>query len=184
MITRSTLTPALAALALAAVPATAQTAAQHKTSTAPTRMMTGEQYAMKAAASDMFDIDSSKLALTKTQRADLRDYANMMIRDHSASTAKLMAATKAATPAIPVKPALDSMQRDMMAKLRKLPAGPAFDNAYIKAQVDGHEAMLAMMRAYAANGAVPSLKEHASQTAPVVAQHLDHATHLRHGKKM
>ncbi|HEY0106134.1 MAG TPA: DUF4142 domain-containing protein [Rhizomicrobium sp.] len=49
------------------------------------------QFRAKASASDAFEILSSKIALTHATRDDIRDFAQMMIHDHTASTDELVA---------------------------------------------------------------------------------------------
>ena len=50
-----------------------------------------EQFRAKATSSDAFEITSSKIAQTHATDAQIKDFAAMMIRDHTASTDKLVA---------------------------------------------------------------------------------------------
>ena len=64
-----------------------------------------------------------------------------------------------------------------MAELKTL-KGAAFDKEYIDGQVDAHEDALDLMRKYAADGNVVSLKQAAGEIAPVVEKHLSSARAL------
>lgn len=140
--------------------------------------MTAAECAHKAAATDVFELESSKLALAKSSNAKVKDFANMMVKDHTKSTANLMAATKAASPDVPVDKSLDAMKADTLARLKSMPGGAAWDKEYLGAQVKGHAMALATMKDYAANGTVAPLKTFAANTSKVVAMHFEHVKAL------
>jgi putative membrane protein len=123
----------------------------------------------KAAASDMFEVESSKLALKMSKNADIKDFAKMMIDAHTKSTAALKAAITASGQAITPPAALPD---DMQKKLDDLKASKDFDKDYVSDQIDGHQAALDLMQGYANNGDVAQIKQFAVDTAPVVQDHL------------
>ena len=139
--------------------------------------MTGQAFANAAAASDAFEIASSKLAETKGKSKDVKSFAAEMIKDHTESTAKIKKAAAAASPAIKPDPTLSTGQQAMLAALGKL-SGDDFDKQFATDQVDGHHMALAAMQGYAASGDVPSLKAAAGEIAPIVSGHLDMAKKL------
>lgn len=133
--------------------------------------MTGQQFADAAAASDMFELESAKLAQQKGQSAAVKEFAAMMVKDHTNSTAKLQAAAGQADPAVTPRPALNPEQTANLEALRAA-SGAEFDVHYKQQQVAAHQKALAMLQGYSANGDVPSLKAFAGETAPVVEAHL------------
>lgn len=137
----------------------------------------GQEYASMAAASDMYEIESAQLAMEKTQNAQIRELAQMIVNDHQAATAALRTAASQAQPAITVTPQLNADQQAQMDALRAA-SGDAFDRLYLQQQVQAHEKALAMLRAYAQNGDVAQLREHASNTAAPVEKHLERARDL------
>jgi putative membrane protein len=150
-----------AAAANAALPAAPQTAAE---------------FAAAAAASDLFEIESSKLAQSQASGAKVKDFAAMLVKDHTNSTNELKGiATKENITLAP--PALDV---DKQAKLDALKAakGEDFDRLYISQQVPAHEQALQLMQGYAAGGDNAAVKAFASKTAPVIQKHLDEAKAL------
>ena len=62
----------------------------------------GQEYAMMAAASDMYEIESAKLAMEKSENEEIDALAEMIITDHEKSTADLKTAAAGAEPAITV----------------------------------------------------------------------------------
>lgn len=139
--------------------------------------MMGADFVNAAASSDMFEIESSKMAIDKAKSADVKAFANMLVADHEKSTAGLKTATGAAKPPMTPAPALNAEQSANIAAL-KAAAPDAFDQTYISQQIPGHEKALAMLQAYAANGDIPTVKDWAGKTAPVVSQHLARAKEL------
>lgn len=137
----------------------------------------GQTFADAAAASDAFEIESSKLAAEKAQSSKVKSFATAMIKAHTDSTTKLKTAAGAASPAITPKPTLSAMQQSTLADLTSK-SGAAFDQAYIKAQTEAHQMTLDTLKAYSANGDVPSLKSFATELVPIVTAHLNMAKGL------
>jgi len=89
---------ALLASALAfatACPVLAQDAAGTMTATqagvSPLMGTSATDYVKLAADADMYEIQSSKVALTRSKRADVKSFARQMIADHTTTTKALMA---------------------------------------------------------------------------------------------
>jgi putative membrane protein len=137
----------------------------------------GQTFADTAAASDAFEIETSKLAATKAQSAKVKRFAEQMIKAHTDSTAKLKTAASAASPAIAPNAQLSPAQQQTLDALAGK-SGADFDTAYAKAQVDAHQMALDALKAYANTGDVPSLKTFAGQVVPVVTAHLNMAKGL------
>lgn len=137
----------------------------------------GQKFANIAAASDAFEIESSKLASSSAASATTKSFAQSMIKGHTDSTAKLKAAASAASPAIMPDPTLTPEQLQTLEGL-KGKEGAAFDTAYAEAQTKAHEMTLAALREYSTTGEVPSLKAFAMAMVPVVTAHLNMAKGL------
>lgn len=158
--------------AMAAAPAEATSSVS-----AEAGVPTGAQGFVDAmAASDKFEIESSKLAEGKAKAPAIKAFAAMMVKDHSKSSADLKAAAAKATPAVTVTPQLTPQQQADLDRLGK--AGDDFDALYAQLQVAGHEKALAALQAYSTGGDAPALKDFAGKTATVVSHHLDEAQKL------
>jgi len=122
-----------------------------------------------AAASDLYETESSKLALDQSKDKDVRDFAQMMITDHAKTTQGLKDAAAKANMAVP-PPALSTDQQQMIDTLKPL-SGADFDTAYLQ-QLAGHQQALALMQNYADSGDTPALQEAARTVIPIVQKHL------------
>jgi putative membrane protein len=140
-------------------------------------IVSGQEYATKAAASDLYEIQSSQLAADKAKSEDVKGLARMLVADHGKSTADLKAAAASASPPVAVAPALDAEGQANMDALRAA-SDADFERIYLTQQVAAHEKALAMVKAYAEDGDVPSLKQHASAVAGPIERHLDRAREL------
>ncbi|MEO7689188.1 MAG: DUF4142 domain-containing protein [Sphingomonas sp.] len=137
-----------------------------------------QDFTDKAAKSDAFEIASAKLAVDKAASPDLKSFAEMMIADHTASTAKIKKAASAAMPAIIPDSALTADQQGKLADLGKL-SGKDFDKGYADQQIDAHKDALSLMQIYTDKGDVAPLKAAAGEIAPKVQTHLDKIRAIR-----
>jgi putative membrane protein len=138
----------------------------------------GQAFANTAAASDAFEIETSKLALTNVATPSIKSYAQKMIGAHTDSTAKLKAAAASAAPAITPDATLTADQQQKLVALKAL-TGKAFDQAYVADQAAGHQQTLDALRTYSASGDVPQLQAFATTLVPIVTAHLNMAKGLR-----
>lgn len=134
---------------------------------APTQAL---PYVAKAGASDLYEIQSSQLALTNGQDAKVKAFARMMISHHTKTTRDVTAAARKAD-LNPPAPMLEPMQAEMIAQLQPL-SGEAFDQAYIAQQKTAHGMALTLHKTYAANGDTPALKRAAAKAVPIVRGHI------------
>jgi putative membrane protein len=148
----------------------------------PANEAAAPDFVAKAAASDMFEVSSSKIALKRSKNADVKAFAQMMIDAHTKTTAELKAAIKESGQAIePPKVLPDNLQGKIEGLLKA--DIKDFDKTYMDDQVDGHKATLDLMARYAKDGDVAQIKDFATKTGPAVQQHLDHATTIRDALK-
>jgi len=146
------------------------TAATNSATTAPASG--AQSFVNTAAASDAFEIATSKLALTNGASAAVKSYAQKMIDAHTASTAKLKTTTAGLTPPLTPDPTLNAEQQQKVDSLKAL-NGAAFDQAYKTEQAAAHQQTLDVLSGYASTGDVPALKTFASGLVPIVTAHLN-----------
>lgn len=152
------------------------TASATGTEAATAGAMSAQQFADAVAASDMFEIESSKIALERAENQAIKDFARMMVDDHTKSSAALKEAAGVASPAVAVAPKLTAQQQTDLDALKNAKAN--FDALYALKQSAAHAAALAMLQQYAASGDSAPLKAFAAKTAPVVSEHLEKARGL------
>lgn len=144
-----------------------------------TEVTSGQAFANTAAASDAFEIASSKLALTRSTSDAVKTFAQKMIDAHTASTAKVKAAAASANPSITPDPTLSADQQQKMSALQSA-SKSEFDAAYVDDQIAAHQAALGGLKNYASNGNVEALKNVAAELLPIVTAHLNAAQALKH----
>ena len=129
-------------------------------------------YVEKAAIGDMFEVQSSQVALGKTKDPSLRRFAEHMVNDHARLSHKLHDTLKAANIAATPPGKLDQAHEEKLDRLRNA-SGDQFDREYREMQLQGHQEALKLHGDYSKNGDNEALKRFASETAPVVQQHLN-----------
>jgi putative membrane protein len=99
------------------------------------------QIAHIAYTADEIDIKNAKLALTKTHNKDVRDFADDMVRDHTAVNVKALALVKKLHVTPQDNPTSQSLVKQADAERKKLSSlnGAAFDKAYVENEVAYHK---------------------------------------------
>ena len=95
-----------------------------------------QRFVHASGASDIFEIESSQLALRKTRSPAIRRFADRMIRDHNQTMQLLtsIVSAKGLTPA----PAMNAQQQQMMSQLEGMNGG-TFGQYYRNDQIQGHQ---------------------------------------------
>ena len=135
-------------------------------------------YVKMAADSDNYEIQSSKLALARSKRADVKSFARQMITDHMQTSKSLMAALSNADRKItPPSMMLSTDNASKIQLLKKVPRA-SFDNLYLQQQMQAHQTAWALDKGYATDGTDPALKQVASTAVPIVESHIQHLKSL------
>jgi putative membrane protein len=132
------------------------------------------RFVQNAAASDMFELDSSKLALTKSKNAKVRGFAQMMVSDHQKTSDELKSRLPSS---VKLPSGMGVANRAKLARLRLTPEG-SFDRAYANYQVEAHKQAVSLFEDYAKNGDTTDLKQWAASKLPTLKEHLSMATQL------
>jgi putative membrane protein len=136
------------------------------------RKMSAADYVQTAARSDMFEIQAAKVAMDKSKSDSVRQFAQMMIDDHTASSVKMKAAIEKANVKANVPKDLDKKHADMLDRLKKTSASN-FDQTYLQSQLAAHRDMLNLNKGYSQNGDNDTLKQFAADATTVVEKHLN-----------
>jgi putative membrane protein len=135
-----------------------------------------EDFILEASASDMFEIESSKLALQKGDEPT-KAFAQQMITEHEKTTAELKALlTSGKVKGNPVT-ALTEDHKEEVDELAKL-EGAEFNEEYIDDQVEAHEDAVDLFKRYAEEGENADLKAWAAKTLPALEHHYKMAQDL------
>jgi putative membrane protein len=138
------------------------------------------QIAQIVVTANSIDIANGQIALKQSQNASVDEFANLMIKDHTAVNASATAlVTK-----LGVKPeasdtskSLQSAADTEQAKLRAM-NGSAFDRAYLENEVAYHKQVLgAISDVLIPNAQNAELKKMLVDVKPAFQAHLEHAQH-------
>lgn len=139
--------------------------------TASMTPMPAQQFTDTVAGSDMFEIQSGKLAETMGSTPAIKAFGKTLVTDHTKSTAMFKAAAGKTSPTVALPMLLPA---DLKAKIATLKAtkGAAFDKLFVEQQIEGHQKAVDALTSYAAGGDQPALKEFATAVVPTVQAHL------------
>ncbi|RYJ00159.1 MAG: DUF4142 domain-containing protein [Acetobacteraceae bacterium] len=211
----------LAATLLATTPALAQTqqqraqAVQGQTGQAPNapastgaraEVTSTPEFLRLAAMSDRYETASGRLAGEKSQNARVKEFALMLVRDHSQTTQQLQTLMQqvpgmgagAATPLPqgrettgnaasgritnaqggPQHEGLDQQHTALLQQLQGV-NGAEFDRLFLSQQVTMHQQAVDLFSNYSRSGDNPQLKQFAAQTLPHLQEHLRMAQQLQ-----
>jgi putative membrane protein len=152
--------------------------AQTGTAAAPT----DPQIAMIAVTADNVDIDYAKLATSKTSNSKVKDFAELMVRDHTSvnNQATQLAKKLNLTPEEgATSRKLKADGEKMTTKLRGM-SGAEFDKAYIDNEVSYHEAVMKVVDdTLIPNAKNAELKALLESARPIFVSHLSHAKEVQ-----
>lgn len=153
---------------LAADPATKQASAP----VAPTAT-----FVASATFGNMFEIESSKLALERSKTGAVKAFAQRMVDDHSAAAVKLKEAVLDSKLTMPPDK-LDAERQALMDELAGK-QGADFDKTYIDTQYKTHVETVDLFKGYAQGGEDSRMRSFAAELLPTLEAHLEHVSKLR-----
>jgi putative membrane protein len=169
------LVPALAALAISLTPVLAQTTQTQEetnvTMEALAKVNSAAEFVPLVAASDMFEIESSRIAEQKAGTDQAKQLAQMLIQDHSKASAELMQLAQQAGLQAQPPAKLDPRHQKMLDQLKQAD-GKEFDKLYGQIQTRAHQEAIALFTAYSQNGDNEAIKGFAAKGLPKLKEHL------------
>lgn len=133
-------------------------------------------FVKQVAISDMFEIESSKLAQQKGN-AQEKSFAQQMVTDHTTTSTELKGMVKDGKVQATLPTELDSAHQSKLDKLKSA-NGKDFSSNYNSYQVSAHEDAVSLFERYANGGDNAALKDWAGKTLPALKHHLDMAKEL------
>jgi putative membrane protein len=128
-------------------------------------------FILAAAQGGMTEVKLGELAATNGMRADVKEFGQMMVKDHTAinDDLKALAAQKGVT----LPDSLDAKHQAMVDKLTAL-TGSEFDDAYINGMIKAHQKDAKAFKAEAAATQDADIKSFLDKSIPIVEAHLEH----------
>jgi putative membrane protein len=134
------------------------------------RMTTSDNsFVTKAAEGGMAEVELGNLAVQKASDPKVKEFGQRMVTDHTKADDQLKSV--AASKGITLPTALDSKDEATKHRLENL-SGAAFDHAYMEDMVRDHKTDVSEFKRESDHGSDPDVKTFASQTLPILQQHL------------
>lgn len=171
---------AMLAVVAATPPAFSQRAAPSEVPPVSENKVDTDTFTRTLASANRFEIESSELAEKKGIAADVKDFAALMVKDHTRAGEDFKAALEKSQTTASIKPEGPALLPDDQAMLDQLKPldGDAFQAKYIALQTQAHKQAVAMFSAYAHSGDDPALKEFAKKTLDMLKMHEMHLKDL------
>jgi len=138
------------------------------------------KFAVNLADGSMLEVEASKLAHTNASADNVKEYANMMITDHSAANTELkdMAAKKNISLPMALSEAKQKKYNELVAK-----KGADFDKAYVNCMVDEHKDALDALQKESQKGNDADLRSWAAGKLSAIQHHYDVIKSIKDAKK-
>jgi putative membrane protein len=134
------------------------------------QMEDAQTYVNAAAQAGLAEIETSRMALQRANMQEVKDFAQKIIDDHTASSERLIGIVTSAG-LTPPPTTLDDFHMRRVNDLNEEDGDADFDEDYLAAQVDMHDDAIALHRSYAQDGGNAQLTAFANETLPVLEQH-------------
>lgn len=127
------------------------------------------------------DSATGAVAATKGTDREVREYAQMMVREHHDMRVegKAVADSAAIAPALPANDPGEANLTAAMSSLEQAARGEAFDRAYIAQALTMHEEALGTARNALQSTRNPQVKALVEKAIPVIQRHLDRAREIQ-----
>jgi putative membrane protein len=131
-----------------------------------------QDFAVNTAIAGMTEIQAAQMAEQKTKAKDVKDYAEMMVKDHTAAADKLKTIatqkniTLPATLTPDAQKDLDNLQQE---------TGNKFDKDYMAMMVSDHKKVIGAFENESKNGSDADIRAFADSTLHTLRIHLDKA---------
>jgi len=137
-------------------------------------------FMVKAADGGMTEVQLGQMAQNKAVDAKVKNFASMMVQDHSAANEQVKGLARQRNVTLP-----DSASDDNKKKVNDLSkkTGKAFDKAYMDDMVKGHESTVDLFEKSADKVNDSEVKTFINNMLPKIKMHLDSARAIRKSLK-
>jgi putative membrane protein len=132
-----------------------------------------QQFMIMAAQGNNAEIQTSQLALDRSESEEVRQFAQQMIQEHTLANQQLQQIASEYGASLPADPGpLNQAIAEQLAQL----SGAEFDRAYMGAQTNAHLRTIALFQTQIQQGQEESLRQYATQLLPSIANHYEMAS--------
>lgn len=158
----------------AAVALSAAATLQANETPAEQEQVSPRNFLEEASAKGIAEIETGKLALEKGTTADVKEFAQTMVEDHTAANKELSALATKKELAVSTDAELINQAKALILELR---GDDSFDKAYMNNQVTAHKQTIELFQK-ASNAEDAEIAAFAKQTLPKLEQHLKMAEQI------
>jgi len=133
-------------------------------------------FILAAAQGGMTEVKLGELAARKGMRVDVKEFGQMMVKDHTAINGDLKSLAELKGVALPES--LNTKHQAMVDEMAAL-TGSDFDNAYIAAMLKDHKSDADAFKAESTETQDTDIKSFVDKSFPIVTQHLEHISSLK-----
>lgn len=134
-------------------------------------------FMQQAAQNSHAEVESGKLAQSKSANPQVKSFANRMVEDHARANDELAKLATAKGVDLPREASV--LQRTKLKAMSAL-EGTSFDRQYADEMgVQAHQETIELFKKAASGAQDPELKSFATKTLPTLQQHLDMARQLK-----
>jgi putative membrane protein len=141
---------------------------------------TTADFVKEVAMSDMFELESNKLAQDKGNAPE-KKFASQMVTDHTKTSTELKGLVSSGKVKAELPDSLDSSHQSKLDKLRD-ESGKDFSSDFDSMQVSAHNDAVSLFERYSKRGNNADLKSWAGKTLPALKHHLKMAQNLKKSK--
>lgn len=135
-----------------------------------------QDFIIEAVSGSLMEIELGRYAQQNAMNPRVRNFASMMVRDHSQVNEELKSIASRKNITFPT--AMEDNHREMMSDIQKK-TGADFDREYMKGMVDDHQKDVDKFKKYAERDNVDAdLKSFAAKTLPILLMHQDSAKNI------
>ena len=139
--------------------------------------ISADDFVKKAGEAGVAEVEMGKLGSAKASNAEVKAFAQHMVKDHTKANKELMAAAEKKGLKVPTEPGLK--HKAMKEKFEHQSADADFNKDYMEQMVRDHEAAVELFRTASADQTLdPDLRALAKKTLPTLEEHLAEAKKL------
>jgi putative membrane protein len=138
------------------------------------------KFAVNVADAGMFEVAVSQLALTNASAASVKNFAQMLIDDHSSANTELKSAAAKKNISLPEAISIDKQKKydDLSTK-----HGEIFDRAYVDCMIDAHKDAIDAFQKESEKGNDPDLRSWAAGKLATLQHHYEVIKGIKDAKK-
>jgi putative membrane protein len=135
------------------------------------------EFLVSAAESDLMEIEIGKLALAKGTSSHVKDFANMLIADHTKSSNETKPFAERLQVSLPA--AITEKGKEKYNDLNDEKPGKDFDGKFADMMVANHNDAISRMETASENANDAEIRAWAAKMVPTLKMHLQHAKSLQ-----